>query len=50
MTPDEVRALVLSFPETSEGTSYGKPAYKVAGKFFTRIRREDDIGTAVEPP
>ena len=41
MTPDEVRALVLSFPETSEGTSYGKPAYKVAGKFFTRIRAED---------
>jgi hypothetical protein len=41
MTPDEVRVLVLSFPETSEGTSYGKPAYKVAGKFFTRIRAED---------
>jgi hypothetical protein len=41
MTPEEVRALVLSFPEASEGTSYGKPAYKVAGKFFTRIHAED---------
>jgi hypothetical protein len=41
MTEDEVRALVLSFPEASEGVSYGKPAFKVAGKFFTRIRRED---------
>lgn len=42
MTEDEVRALVLSFPETSEGSSYGKPAFKVANKFFTRIRAEDD--------
>ena len=41
MTPDEVRALILSFPETSESVSYGKPAFKVAGKFFTRIRAED---------
>ncbi len=41
MTLEEVRALVLSFPEASEGESYGKPAFKVAGKFFTRIRGED---------
>ena len=42
MTPDEVKALVLSFPETTEGTSYGHPSFKVAGKFFTRLRAEDD--------
>jgi hypothetical protein len=41
MTEAEVRDLVLSFPDTSESVSYGKPAFKVAGKFFTRIRRED---------
>ncbi|MDR3512414.1 MAG: MmcQ/YjbR family DNA-binding protein [Caulobacteraceae bacterium] len=41
MTEDEVRDLVMSFPEASEGVSYGKPAFKVAGKFFTRIRAED---------
>jgi hypothetical protein len=41
MTPDEVRRLVLSFPDASEGASYGKPAFKVAGKFFTRLRAED---------
>ena len=41
MTEEDVRALVLSFPETSESSSYGKPAFKVAGKFFTRIRAED---------
>ena len=42
MTPEEVRRLVLSFPQTEEGTSYGRPSFKVNGKFFTRIRPEDD--------
>lgn len=42
MTREEVHALVLAFPETEEGTSYGKPAYKAFGKFFTRIRNDDD--------
>jgi hypothetical protein len=41
MTEDEVRTLVLSFPEASESVAYGKPAFKVAGKFFTRLRKED---------
>jgi hypothetical protein len=35
MTRDEVHTLVMSFPETEEGTSYGKPAFKAFGKFFT---------------
>jgi hypothetical protein len=42
MTYDEVKAMVLAFPEAEEGTSYGQPAFKVAGKFFTRLRQEDD--------
>lgn len=41
MTRDEAHALILSFPEVEEGTSYGRPAYKAFGKFFTRFRRED---------
>ena len=41
MTPDEVRAIVLAFPGAEAGMSYGSPAYKVNGKFFTRLRRED---------
>jgi hypothetical protein len=41
MTPDEMRAIVMSFPGVEEGMSYGSPAYKVAGKFFTRLRKED---------
>jgi hypothetical protein len=42
MTPAEARTLILSFPEVSETSSYGKPAFKVAGKFFTRLRAADD--------
>lgn len=41
MTPDEVRELVLAFPGAEEGTSYGQPSFKVNGKFFTRLRGED---------
>lgn len=41
MTPKEVHDLVLSFPEVEEGTSYGYPAYKAFGKFFTRIRKDE---------
>ncbi|WP_304176614.1 MmcQ/YjbR family DNA-binding protein [Phenylobacterium aquaticum] len=41
MTPDEMRQIVLSFPGAEEGMSYGAPAFKVAGKFFTRLRKDD---------
>ncbi|MEI9965116.1 MAG: hypothetical protein WDM92_10790 [Caulobacteraceae bacterium] len=42
MTREEVRTLVLGFPGTEEGTSYGHPSFKAFGKFLTRIRDEDD--------
>ena len=38
----ELRNIALSFPAASEGASYGKPSFLIAGKFFTRLRREDD--------
>ncbi|OXE36363.1 MAG: hypothetical protein CGW95_08095 [Phenylobacterium zucineum] len=41
MTPEEMDAIVMSFPGTEKAMSYGSPAYKVNGKFFTRLRRED---------
>ena len=41
MTPEEMREIVMSFPGVEEGVSYGQPAYKVNGKFFTRLRRDD---------
>lgn len=42
MTRDQFAAIVLSFPGTEAGTSYGMPSFKVRGKFFTRVRDEDD--------
>jgi hypothetical protein len=42
MTADEMEAIVMSFPMVEKGISYGRPSYKVNGKFFTRLRREDD--------
>jgi hypothetical protein len=41
VTPDEMKAIVMSFPGAEEGISYGSPAFKVNGKFFTRLRRDD---------
>jgi hypothetical protein len=38
----QLKKLVLAFPGAEEGTSYGYPSYLVAGKFFTRLRDEDD--------
>lgn len=42
MTPADLHALVLTFPETATGTTHGRPSFKAAGKFFTRLRSEDD--------
>ena len=41
MTKDEMEAIVMTFPGVEKGMSYGSPAYKVNGKFFTRLRRDD---------
>src|SRR3569623_1147297 len=41
MPPEEMDAIVMAFPGVEKGMSYGAPAYKVNGKFFTRLRRDD---------
>jgi hypothetical protein len=41
MTLEEMEAIVMAFPGAEKGMSYGQPSYKVNGKFFTRLRRED---------
>jgi hypothetical protein len=38
----QFKKIALGFPGTSEGTSYGSPAILMMGKFFTRLRSEDD--------
>ena len=48
MTPDEMRQIVLAFPGAEEGVSYGRPSFKVNGKFFTRLRAEDDSMVLLE--
>ena len=41
MTADEMKTIVLAFPGAEEGMSYGSPSFKLNGKFFTRLRRDD---------
>jgi hypothetical protein len=48
MTKDEFRDIALAFPGVEEGMSYGQPAFKVNGKFLTRVRKEDNSAVLVE--
>ena len=48
MTADEMEAIVMSFPGVEKGMSYGSPAYKLNGKFFTRLRRDDQSMVLME--
>ncbi len=43
-----MREIALSFPGAEEGTSYGRPSFLVNGKFFTRLRAEDDAVVLLE--
>jgi hypothetical protein len=43
VTPRTVRQLVLDLPGIEEGTSYGMPSFKLAGKFFARLRDDDTV-------
>jgi hypothetical protein len=42
VTFDEVRQLALALPEVDEGTSYGTPAFKVRGKFLSRLKEDGE--------
>lgn len=42
MTWDELRAIVLALPGTTEGTSYGTPAFRVGKTFLTRLREDGE--------
>ena len=42
VTKAQLKKIALSFPGTVEAVSYGKPAYLVGKKFFTRWRDEED--------
>jgi hypothetical protein len=42
MTFDELRKLVLAWPEVEDGTSYGTPALKVRKKMLARLKEDGD--------
>ncbi len=42
VTAAQLKKIALSFPEANEKPSYGKPAFFIAKKFFTRFRAEDN--------
>ncbi|MBU1324944.1 MAG: MmcQ/YjbR family DNA-binding protein [Alphaproteobacteria bacterium] len=41
MTADEIDALVMALPGAERSTAYGEPCWRIAGKFFARLRAED---------
>ena len=43
-------AIVMAFPGAEAGMSYGQPSFKLNGKFFTRLRREDQSMVLLEVP
>ena len=42
ITKADLKKIALSFPGATEELSYGRPAFKIEKKFFTRLRSEDD--------
>jgi hypothetical protein len=47
VTEEDVRAIALSLPGTTEEQWYQTPGYKVAGKGFLRLRTEAEGGLVV---
>ena len=37
-----IQQIMAGFPETTEGTSYGTPAFRIRKAFFVRLRDEGD--------
>ena len=42
VTHAKLRKLAMALPEVEEGTSYGTLAFRVKGKFFARLRDDDE--------
>ena len=51
MTFDDLRTMLLAWPEVEFGSSYGTPALKVRKKLLTRLKEDGDSITLhdVEP-
>jgi hypothetical protein len=46
-TEDDVRAIALGLPATSERPSYGTPGFRVKDKLFARIREDGELAVFV---
>jgi hypothetical protein len=42
MTFEQVRSLALALPKVADATSYGTPAFKVAGKLIARLHQDGE--------
>lgn len=50
MTREEIDALIMALPGAEHSSAHGQPCWRIAGKFLTRLRAEDnslalDIGS-----
>jgi hypothetical protein len=45
-TPDELHSIVLALPETTEGTHFHQPVYRVSDKPFLAIEKDNLYVTA----
>jgi hypothetical protein len=43
VTYEAMRRLALALPRVEEGTCYGTPAWRVAGKLFARLREDGAV-------
>lgn len=43
VTENDVRAVALSLPATTEKPSYGTPGFRVRDRLFARLREEGDL-------
>ena len=48
MTVDDVRAMALAMPDTTERPSYGTPSFRVKDKLFARVRDDDEVIVQVD--
>ncbi len=42
VTPEDVRALALALPDTSERPSYGTPGFRVRDRLFARLHQDGE--------
>jgi len=47
MTAEEIDARIMALPGAERSTAHGQPCWRVAGKFFTRLRSDESLALDV---